>query len=552
MFGTIRKHQKWLWAVIITLTIISFVIFFSPYSKMNSGARGSGNYGSINGERITETQFIDAWREVQLHHFFRTGRWADDDKRSGFDPERETYQWMLLVQKERDYGIRVSDEVAQQLGRQMMGGLQRMGVDSPTAFLERVLRPRNYKADDFERFVRHYAGIQELVATVGVSGTLVTPEQAKALYQREHQEVASAAVVFSASNYLANVSAPADVLGSFYSNRVATYAIPDRVQVNYLRFNVTNFLPQAQAELTNLNEIVEMNFQRFGSNYLQEAKSPEEAKANLRQDILRQAAMVDAAKQANQFVQALSAQADKPGIFQELAQSNNVSIQVSAPFDLEEGPKDLEVGPDFPKAAFALSPDEPYSMPLAGRDGVYILSFNKKIPRETPSLDQIRDKVANDYKHMQALRMAQQVAAAFQQGATNGLAQGKAFTNLCAEFNVKPIALPPFSISTRSLPPAEEFAPLGQLKQAAFSTKPGQVSSYHPTAEGGFILYVKDKLPIDPQKEQADMPTFLTALRRSRQQEAFDDWFRKEAERGLRDTPLAKPQPSAIGSAAKS
>ena len=99
---------------------------------------------------------------------------------------------------------------------------------------------------------------------------------------------------------------------------------------------------------------------------------------------------------------------------------------------------------------------------------------------------------------------------------------------------------------------AEEFAPLGQLKQAAFSTKPGQVSSYHPTAEGGFILYVKDKLPIDPQKEQADMPTFLTALRRSRQQEAFDDWFRKEAERGLRDTPLAKPQPSAIGSAAKS
>ena len=40
MFGTIRKHQTWLWAVIITLTIISFVVFFSPYSKLNNERRG--------------------------------------------------------------------------------------------------------------------------------------------------------------------------------------------------------------------------------------------------------------------------------------------------------------------------------------------------------------------------------------------------------------------------------------------------------------------------------------------------------------------------------
>jgi hypothetical protein len=31
-------------------------------------------------------------------------------------------------------------------------------------------------------------------------------------------------------------------------------------------------------------------------------------------------------------------------------------------------------------------------------------------------------------------------------------------------------------------------------------------------------------------------------VRQSRQNEAFNEWFRKEAEKGLRDTPLNKPQ----------
>jgi len=548
MFGTIRKHQKWLWILIMTLTIISFVIFFSPYSKMNEGAR-LGNHGSINGERITDTQYIDAYREVQLHHFFQTGEWGNEGKRSGFDPTREAYQWLLLVQKERDYGINVSPQVAQQLGRQMMAGLKRRGVDSPEVFVNEVLKRQGLNADDFERFVRHYAGIQELVAVVGMSGELVTPEQAKAFYKREHQEVATEAVEFSLSNYLANVSAPEEALGQFYSNRVANYMIPDRIQVKYVRFNVTNYLAEAKAQLTNLNEIVEMNFQRFGSNYLATSKSPEEAKAKLADDIVRQKALVDAADKAKEFIQALSAQSEKPGIFEELAKKDGVNVEVSAPFDQEEGPQDLDVGSEFTKAAFALGPDEPYSMPVAGRDGIYLLEFDKRIPHETPTLAQIHDKVAQDYKRMQAMRMAQEVGIAFHQAVTNGFASGKSFTKVCEEFNVKPITLPPFSISTRTLPEGEELAPLGQLKQAAFSTKPGEVSHYHPTAEGGFVLYVKEKLPLDNKKEEADLPSFLTTLRRTRQQEAFDDWFRKEAERGLRDTPLARPQPSEMGAA---
>src|SRR5258708_5734665 len=130
MFGTIRKHQQWLWAVIITLTVISFVIYFSPYSKMNSANRAPMRFGSINGEEIGEQNFFNARREIDLRYFFMSrGSWpGDDSKRMGFDADVETYKWLLLIQKQDALAIHPSPEAVSQFAtellRQISGGSQ--------------------------------------------------------------------------------------------------------------------------------------------------------------------------------------------------------------------------------------------------------------------------------------------------------------------------------------------------------------------------------------------------------------------------------------------
>src|SRR5437899_10873584 len=104
MFGTIRKHQTWLWALIITAIIISFVWYFGATSKINNERRRDFNVGSINGERITQQDYVSAMREVDLQFFFfrSAGNWPTDEaKRSGWDQEREVYQLLLLIQKQR-------------------------------------------------------------------------------------------------------------------------------------------------------------------------------------------------------------------------------------------------------------------------------------------------------------------------------------------------------------------------------------------------------------------------------------------------------------------
>ena len=555
MFGTIRKHQTWLWAIIITLTIISFVIFFSPYSKLDDSRAGRINLGSINGERISEEEYINARNEVYLRAFFTTGNWPDEEaKKQGGEIERETYQWLLLIQKQKQLGIHISVEVVAQAAKGMMSQFQRAGINSPEMFIQQVLRPRGFALDDLERFVRHYLGVQELIATVGLGGKLVTPQEIRGLFKREHEELATEAVFFSASNYLAGVTAPADAVMQFYTNRLATYRIPDRVQVSYVSFALTNFAVEANQELarmTNLDLQIDEAYRQGGTNFLREARaqSLEDAKVKIRDARRKEFQLQGARKKAAEFATPLfDMDPMRAENLDKLAKEKGLTVKVTAPFDLRDGPRDLEVAQDFAQKAFARTPDDPFAGPIIGLDAVYVIALNKKIPSEIPPLDQIRAQVVQDYRYSQALNLARKAGMDFYQTLTNGLAQGKTPAAICAEAKLKLVDLPPFSLSTRELPQVEEHLPLNQFKQITFSTPPGKASPFQMTTEGGLVVFVKAKLPLDEAKMNSILPAFANAVRQSRQNEAFNDWFRKEAEKGLRDTPLARQQPPPVTS----
>src|SRR6266568_1523762 len=204
MFGTIRKHQTWLWAVIITVIIVSFVVFFSPYSKFNSNRSGPVNFGSLNGQPISEEEYSETQREIYLRHFFMNGTWPDEEaKKAGFDPMRDTYYRVLLIRKQGELGIHISPALVALVAKEMVRPFEKMRITSPTMFVEQVLQPKGFQTDDFERFVRHELGVQELISTVGLAGKLVTPKEATGLYVREHEDLATEAAFFSSSNYLA-------------------------------------------------------------------------------------------------------------------------------------------------------------------------------------------------------------------------------------------------------------------------------------------------------------------------------------------------------------
>jgi hypothetical protein len=83
-----------------------------------------------------------------------------------------------------------------------------------------------------------------------------------------------------------------------------------------------------------------------------------------------------------------------------------------------------------------------------------------------------------------------------------------------------------------------------QLKNIVLSMDPGKVSPFLPNPpDGGFIIYVKQRLPVNEAKMKEEMPKFIAEVRFSKQQELFNQWFRKVVEKAAPNLPLlSRPQ----------
>jgi hypothetical protein len=540
MIGTIRKHSKLLWGITIPAIIVSLFWFFMPNRNGNGGV-GTPDYGKIYGKKITQDEVDIAKREFYIFYWFNNGgEWPDKNLNfSDADLQREIYIRLLLAQKAKAFGIYVSDEDAAAAASAMLRSIGRNGQTVPLdAFEKQVLLPEGLTAVDFENFVRQDLVVHELQISLGLAGELITPQEAATVYQREHQEISAQIVFFSASNYLSQIALTPAAIGQFYTNEMAAYRLPDRVSVSYVGFNITNFLAQSQAEWAKTNFDDEINglYLQYGAQEFPDAKTPDEAKAKIRETLIRTRALADARQQANDFAGAVFDQ-DPPRVenFTSVAKQKGLAVQTTKPFD-NYGPQEFLAPEDFVKAAFALTPDEPFAGPIAGPNAIYVIALAKQSPSEIPSLDAIHGRVTQDYQFYQATLLAKHNGTNF----VGSLVGANNFAGACAAYGLKAQTLPPFSLSTAALPELGGRATPTQLKQAAFATPAGHAGNFEETDDGGFVVFVQSRKPVDQSQMNAELGQFTAVLRRTRQNEAFNEWVQIEANRELRDTPLAK------------
>jgi hypothetical protein len=550
MIGTIRKHSTWMWGIIITATVISFVYWGSYTGGGGGGYQGGGNYGVILGQPIQRQEFVNTYREMEMRYRFSTGDWPGNDAmRSGFDPDRETYFRLLLLRKAAQLDIHASLDSVAKAANDMLRNANNGAPVSVGEFVKQALAPRGLTAADFERYLRHELIIQQLLSLAGSSGRLVTPQEARELYEREHQDYVTQAVFIHATNYAAKVTPTPAALGEFFTNQMSRYRIPERVTVSYVRFDVSNQLAEAIADLnqrTNLMQEIEMLYlQRGGTNYYT-GKTPAEGQAEVLKEQQNALALIKTRGRANAIASVVM---DSDPIRVEslaaVAATNGLKVEVSAPFAANEPPAGLLVGEEFVRTAHALTDAEPVAGPVLGQDAVYVIAKHSRLPSELPAYEQVKDRVTQDYTFYETAMAARAAGLNLATTVSNAIAGGKAFAAACAEAGFQPTLLPPFSLSSTNLPAIEQHANLVQFKQAMFMTPVGRASTFVGNNDGGgFVLYVQSKLPMDEAQVARALPDFMKSIRMARQNDAINLWVSSEGQRdpGFRDimTGLAK------------
>ena len=551
MFTHIRRHQKWLWILISAAVIISFVAFFSPTQQMQGGGDGGdlrATIGTMYGDPITARDYYDAVREVQLDYLFRQGNWPENDQfaqQMGI-VERETRARLLLTRKLKDHNIQVDDKAAAEWIRTFFADRETKQYNPETLnrVMELILKRPGMKEADFERYVRHQAGIEHLAAVAGTAGRIVTPQEVERALRQDREKIDTKVVTFALSNYMAKVQTTPEAIATYYTNAVARYRLPERVQLSYVAFPASNYLAVADQKMaadTNLNQEIDMAYLQRGPQFFTgpdgQPLTAEAAKQQLRDQLRKQTALTEAKREAFAFATDLEKTPTQPNPanpaepLEKLAASKGLTPRVTQPFSQFEGPAELPGLPEqFTRMAFMLSAEEPIvPEPIEGEEAIYLFGFKTKLQSEIQPLDAIRDQVTEDYRRGEGLKMARESANAFVAAMTNAAPGTANFDAAAQQYGLAAVDLPP--ASRQASEPIENLPPLidaGALRSAASDLKPGEVSPYVPTREGGFVVMLEKVIPPSDEEVQRELPRFAQEYRRRQAAEAFNDWFMKQ------------------------
>ncbi len=537
MFQFIRRHQA-IGLIFIGIVIVSFVIFFSPNQGGDRAGGGDGTFGTIAGRPIRRSEYLQTLREVRLSQWLRQGQWPDRNNNPDWDEQREVFTRVMLLREAELLGVTVADDVAAArivdlpfLRDDKTSKFNRAAYEQ---FLGLIQGENGMARVDFERFMRNEVALQHLVNLGGMSGSLVTPKEAETRFRSVNDHFAAQLVLFSATSHLAQIQLDPGAISQFYSNRLADYRIPERVQVRYIRFATTNFFSEADQQLaanTNLNQILDAEYQRRGAEAFRDPQgnpmTPEAAKADLKEQFRKSIANDAARKKANEFANELYRMDAKVESLTDLAAKNGLVALTSMAFDQFRPPADMRVPATFNKAAFALSVDEPFATPVIGDDGAYVYAFERRIEASYQPFETVKDRVTEIYKRTEARKLAETAGRDFHAKATNELAKGKSFEALATEAGLKAIAVTNFSRNSGMLPDLPPRITVNELLRVAADVPPGQVSSFVSAADGGFVMQVQAKLPVPDDEVKAELPTFLEQYRQMSRFAAFAEWERK-------------------------
>jgi len=572
MFGTLRKHQKWLWAVLVVLMSISLVALFTNSDL--SGSRGGGSrarrdWGSINGRPIEDGEYRDAWNEIRIASYLHSGKWPANDEASSRRMENETISRVFILHKLKEMDIKASEKA---VALMVMQDLREV----PYSTLAEILQPNNLTLADYERYVQNETSLRQLIAAATVSARLVNPGEAESIWRKENQELLGQLACFWTSNYLSKVVITNGAVTTFYSNMVnRLYRLPERLTLSYVEFNASNYLADADSKIakaTNLNEIISDFYSRGrgGTNAWVDTNgvplAEAAAKDKIREQMRQSEALLAARRAATDFGTELINRPDPNQItnLAFLAAQRQFAVHFTKPFDSgtngleefdqeevglsrsDEGPRQTLRGVVRAKA-FSLTDVRPVLFnPIPGKQAVYIIARRGRVPSEIQPLDKILDKVTADYRSRMAFELSRRAGLAFHTNLTNGLTMKKSFEELCVAEKVPILELPPFSPVTQSLTNIDPRINLRELQELTHRLELGSVLPFiQPGMEGGYIFYAKARPPVDTTKLAAELPEFVNRLRVFRQNEAFQQWFHKQAEQAR----LAAPKHEGVGAA---
>lgn len=483
MINALRKHQQVLMIVITILVIIAFVWLYNGTATVDTTSNLA--VGRIYGRPVSVDEFQRDEKKfylcMELGLFELVQSLAGMSQRDG----TENFIWnsRILKHEARELQVEPTDqEVVARLKE--LRPFQTDDTFDPqkyALFIERSISPRGFTESQLEELVRDDLRAQKVKKLLGATFE-TSPAEFRQAYERQFQKMQVSLVRLKRDEFLPK-SEPTDeeIAKAFEQTKESLTTEEQR------RISVASFLL---------------------------AEGEKGLKGRERIEVLQKLA-----DRANDLTQAMLE--NKAG-FAENASRFGATVAQAAAFTRSNPDAQFATVPEVPAKAFTLSQEDPNSDVVQSADGFYVLHLEEIIPARPLTADEARPKIIERIKADRSSEAMNLKAAELRNTITAELKAGKSFTEAVATTGQKAETFPPFSLSERNV----EAPDSREVMAAAPELKEGELSSFVPTAEGGLLVHLDRREPLDEVKFEKDKATMLEGFNQSKQEIVFQEWLR--------------------------
>jgi peptidyl-prolyl cis-trans isomerase D len=515
-----RKNARWIMAGVLLLLIPGFVALFTTTGGAGKG--GAGDLPSIGGKPVNAAEFQNALTTATQLYIINTGHAPTRSPEVEDRLRQEAVIRILMLNKAKELGIRVVDNEVVQAMRNQPLMLNDSGQFEPERYRRFTIYLNNLGISEarYEQIMREEltrAKLEQMVTTAAVA----TPKEVDLIFTPFHERVVLELAQFDVADYKQPITVSNEEAQVYFEKNKESFRTPAQVKVRYAEFTIADAEKGIQLSDEEISDFYTRNKVKYaGTNAI--APTLESVKGEVQKDLLMSRADRAAADRATEFSVHLVPKAGAvPPDFASACAEFGVKPQETGFFSMYDRPVGTTASVAFVQQAFAMSPDAPTSDPVAGPDAYYVLEYVDSKPSDIPTFDEVKDKVIDEIKRARifeaTVRHGQEVVTQLKKL----VADGKSFSNACAELNLKVETPAPVSLADEKtkLPSAQ------RIQQEALSLPVGAVSDFVPTMSGGLVFCIVDRLPPNPETAEKDKAKFAQQILQQNRQALFQSWI---------------------------
>ncbi len=491
MIGILRKNQQGLMIALTILVIIAFVFLFNTTKFDRAGSRTAAIIGKIYDHSVSQTEYEREARKFGLARGLQLvdllgaliGRAQSEDQAV------DNFVWNSLVLRHEAARLQIQptdEEVAAALKN--VAAFQTNGAfDSGkyADFLQNRLSPNGFTTEQLEDLIRDDLRLKKIRAVLNATFA-VSPAAFREDYVIRNQKTDVNVIRFSLAELAAGIQVSDD--------------------------DVKKKFEQRKAEL-NTDEKRKVKFAAL-------ALSDDEKKLTGKERI---DALQKLANRANDFTQAML---EKDAKFDDVAAKFQAKIGETKLFAQSAPDEALAQTAGAAEAAFKLTKQDPNSDVIQGETGFYILQLEDIVPSRPLTFDEARPQIIDQIKNSRAQEQLSTKAAEIRTKIQADMKAGKSFADAAALAGQKPGKYPPFSLSD----PNFEATDSREVMTKSLELGEGQLSDFVPTQDGGVLVFLEKREPIDEAKFEKDKVLALPQFAQQKQTVVFLEWLRKQRE----------------------